>query len=241
MRDAIQVALDNGIPVVKAAGNDGVDAFNDRSNRAPYSVVVGAIQSDGARRTGTAASNFGSTLDLFAPGINNHSAGATSDDAVNNTGGTSGAAAHVTGVIALMMPQLQFSTSFVDPAVLQALLTQSATAGVVSNAGAGSPNLLLYSLHTRISPSGPDVVVSDGNPYWDAEWTAGKIGGSGSWTGLTWEAQINGGSWQTVATGTASYVRRIYVNDQYVMNLRLTGTSAGETVSGTLTVYVSAP
>ena len=74
-----------------------------------------------------------------------------------------------------------------------------------------------------------------------SEWTAARIGGSGSWTVLTWEAQINGGSWQTIATGTPSYVRRIYVNDQYVMNLRLTGTSAEETVSGTLTVYANAP
>ena len=240
IRDAIQGALDYGVPVVKAAGNQGVDAFNDRGNRADLSIVVGATQEDGSRRIGGGAdSNFGSVLDVFAPGSSTQTAGNLSNDGWAFSGGTSGAAAYVSGVAALILQQLPYA----DPFLVQYIITESATAGVVANAGTGSPNRLIYSLHTYLGMSGPDVVVSDGNPYWDAQWSSSGVGGNGGWTAFTWEAQINGGAWQTVATSTPTYTRRIFVNDQYVMNLRLTAvsTGTGETKTKSLTVYVNAP
>src|SRR6185503_7032327 len=85
-------------------------------------------------------SNYGSCLDIFAPGSSITSDYGTSDTATAVLNGTSMATPHVTGAAALY---LATNTAASSAAVASALGT-AATVGAVSNAGSGSPNRLLY-------------------------------------------------------------------------------------------------
>jgi len=86
-------------------------------------------------------SNFGVGVDFFAPGENITSAWYTAPNAYANLSGTSMAAPHSTGTAALWRQRFP-----ADPAVqVKNALSANATPGVVTNPGAGSPNLLLFS------------------------------------------------------------------------------------------------
>ena len=75
-----------GIHVTVAAGNDGVDAGNTSPARAPSANTVGATTIADARAS---FSNFGSVVDIFAPGQNVISAWIGSTTATNDISGTS--------------------------------------------------------------------------------------------------------------------------------------------------------
>ena len=104
VRDAIYSLVSANIVVVRSAGNDNVDAYEDRANRAPGILVVGgttvsdqrAIYADGH------ASNWGSTVTLMAPGAQARAAAAGSDTLSALYWGTSGATALVAGAAALI-------------------------------------------------------------------------------------------------------------------------------------------
>src|SRR5690606_15615509 len=85
-------------------------------------------------------SNYGSVLDLFAPGSSITSAWRTSDTATNTISGTSMASPHVAGAAALYLAD----NPSASPAQVSTALTSAATSGVVGNPGSGSPNRLLY-------------------------------------------------------------------------------------------------
>src|SRR3546814_4777512 len=67
--------------------------------RSPAAITVGA--STNADSRDTSYSNYGSCVDLFAPGTNITSAWNTSSTATNTISGTSMATPHVTGAVAL--------------------------------------------------------------------------------------------------------------------------------------------
>ena len=139
--DAVRRAISSGISVVVAAGNSNVDACTASPARVPEALTVGAT--DNADRRGS-FSNFGSCLDLFAPGVQIPSTWHTSDAATAVLSGTSMAAPHVTGAVALL---LETRPSRPPAGVAKALLAD-ATTGVVGAAGAGSPDLLLFTRDT---------------------------------------------------------------------------------------------
>jgi hypothetical protein len=87
-------------------------------------------------------SNFGTCVDLFAPGSGILSAWFTSNTATATLSGTSMASPHVAGVAALYK---QANPSASATTVRNAIVN-NATTNVVTNAGTGSPNRLLYSL-----------------------------------------------------------------------------------------------
>ncbi|HEX5568353.1 MAG TPA: proprotein convertase P-domain-containing protein, partial [Streptomyces sp.] len=84
-------------------------------------------------------SNYGSVLDLFAPGSSITSAWHTSDTATNTISGTSMAAPHVAGAAALYLGENSGAT----PSQVAAGLDAAAVTGVISSPGTGSPNKLL--------------------------------------------------------------------------------------------------
>jgi subtilisin family serine protease len=135
--DAVNNSVASGVTYVVAAGNSGKPACNASPARAVNALTVGATDTQDRRASW---SNWGSCLDIFAPGVSITSAWNTNNTATNTISGTSMASPHVAGAAALY---LSFQVG-ATPAQVAAALTGNATAGVVGNAKTGSPNRLLY-------------------------------------------------------------------------------------------------
>src|SRR5207302_646813 len=129
----------SGVTYVVAAGNSSADACAQSPARAPAAITVGASDASDTRAS---FSNYGTCVDLFAPGVSITSAWNSSDTATNTISGTSMASPHVAGVAALYLSQV----GNVPASTVAAALVANASAGRLVNVGAGSPNLLLYSL-----------------------------------------------------------------------------------------------
>ena len=134
---AISNSIAAGITYGIAAGNSNANACNYSPARVATAITVGATTSTDARAS---YSNYGTCLDLFAPGSSITSAWYSSTTATNTISGTSMATPHVVGAAALV---LQANPSY-TPAQVSAYLTSHATSGVVTNPRTGSPNLLLH-------------------------------------------------------------------------------------------------
>jgi subtilisin family serine protease len=136
---AVANSVASGVTYAVAAGNSSLPACWFSPARTPSALTVGATTSSDARAS---YSNWGSCLDLFAPGSSITSAWHTSDQASNTISGTSMASPHVAGVAALYLQGApSASASQVSSAVVAAT-----TPGRVTSEGMGSPDRLLYSL-----------------------------------------------------------------------------------------------
>lgn len=147
---AVQNAISQGLAVVASAGNVGGDACNQSPARVAEVITVAATDPNDNRWSD---SNFGSCVDMFAPGTGILSAWHTSNTASSRLDGTSMSAPLVAGRVALLLAQNPGMT----PAQVQARITgYSVTHHRVSSAGTGSPNKLLY---TKTDPDRPAVRV----------------------------------------------------------------------------------
>jgi subtilisin family serine protease len=136
---AVNNAINAGVVFAVAAGNENQNACNVSPARTAAAITVGSTTSTDAR---SSFSNFGTCVDIFAPGSSITSAWATSDTATNTISGTSMATPHVAGVAALY---LQGHTT-ASAATVRNAIVNGATTNVITGAGTGSPNRLLYSL-----------------------------------------------------------------------------------------------
>jgi subtilisin family serine protease len=136
---AVNNAINAGVTFVVAAGNSNANACNYSPARVAAAITVGSTTSSDAR---SSFSNYGSCLDIFAPGSSITSAWHTSTTATNTISGTSMASPHVAGVAALYLQ----ANSGASNATVRNAIVNGSTTNVVTSAGTGSPNRLLYSL-----------------------------------------------------------------------------------------------
>ena len=147
---AVQNLITRGMIVTVAAGNGGADKIGDNActqspARVAAALTVGATTSTDAR---AGYSNFGSCLDLFAPGSAVRSLSSANPSSSVMMAGTAMAAPGAAGVAALAWAETPGTSA---RQVESTVITQS-RAGVVAGAGTGSPN--------RLSAASPRIPVA---------------------------------------------------------------------------------
>ncbi len=135
---AVTGLINAGVIAVVAAGNENQNACNTSPARVAAAITVGSTTSTDVR---SSFSNYGSCVDVFAPGSGITSTWYTSNTATQVLDGTSMASPHVAGVAALYLQNNPTATQ----AQVAAAITGSASSGKLTSIGTGSPNLLLYS------------------------------------------------------------------------------------------------
>lgn len=133
---AVENLYNNGYVMVVAAGNSNTDACTSSPARTNNAITVAATDNTDTRAS---YSNYGSCVDIFAPGSQINSSWIGSNTATKVLNGTSMATPHVAGVVAEMLQ----STPTATPQTISANLLNQATSNVVKNPS-GSPNRLLY-------------------------------------------------------------------------------------------------
>lgn len=133
---AVENLFNNGYVMVVAAGNSNTDACSSSPARVSKAITVAATDSTDTRAS---YSNYGSCVDIFAPGSQINSSWIGSNTATKVLNGTSMATPHVVGVVAEMLQ----STPTATPQTISTNLLNQASSNVVKNPS-GSPNRLLY-------------------------------------------------------------------------------------------------
>lgn len=141
---AAQNLINDGITVVKSAGNANSDkCTTDALLNVAGVIVVGATTKTDARWS---ASNFGSCLDVFAPGDSISGARYDANTGTVSWSGTSMSAPIVAGAAARYINLWRVTnTSDPSPAQIKKAIENYASANKVTSPGTGSPNRLLYS------------------------------------------------------------------------------------------------
>jgi subtilisin family serine protease len=254
---AVQNVINDGVVMAVAAGNDGLNACNYSPARAVNAVTVGAT---GAFYTGETTdtrsgySNFGTCLDIFAPGSNIVSSWMGGTTTTNTISGTSMATPHVAGVAAVLFGRYPTST----PAQIAAMLRNSATPNVVLSAGTGSPNYLLYldplggpivapPPPTPVAPSAPTgIAITTGSGQISVRFTAGSAGTSPI---TSYKYSVDGGTnWATRQTGTTAsplVITGLTNGNTYLVSIRAVSVVgdgvASTSVSTTIPFAATAP
>jgi subtilisin family serine protease len=151
LNSAVDRVISDGIVVAVAAGNEGVSACTKSPASTPSAITVAATDASDYRAY---FSNYGSCVDVFAPGVSILST--LNGGGSGRLDGTSMASPHVAGAAAVIW---SVNPSYTNSQVSSALIN-GATLNKVYDA-MGSPNKLLYlASSSGVAPSAPSNVVA---------------------------------------------------------------------------------
>lgn len=133
---AVEKAVKSGVTFVLAAGNENQDACKVSPARVPSGITVGAI--DPASDDRAYFSNYGPCVDIFAAGVAIDSAWKGKENAKKTISGTSMAAPHVAGGVALFLHENPNATT----EEVEAWLKRNATKDIVGDSLSENNDLL---------------------------------------------------------------------------------------------------
>jgi cerevisin len=147
---AVKAATEVGLVMAVAAGNSRGDACRLSPARTPEAITVAASDINDALAS---FSEKGRCVDIIAPGVNVLST--WNNGATRSISGTSMAAPHVAGIVALALAENQFKTV----AEVHDYIKQIATPGKISGSLQGAPNSLAYNKVEKVveAPTEPPV------------------------------------------------------------------------------------
>jgi subtilisin family serine protease len=137
LNTAVNNLSGSGVFVAVAAGNSNANACNYSPSSASSAYTVAATTSSDARAS---YSNYGSCVNIYAPGSSIRSAWHTSTTATNTISGTSMASPHVAGVAVLM----KHRHGNIASSTIASYLNNDGTNGLITGNPSGTVNKLLY-------------------------------------------------------------------------------------------------
>jgi len=206
---AVNNLISRGVTVVVAAGNSGADACNYSPARVANAITVGATTSTDSRAS---YSNFGSCVDVFAPGSSITSAWYTSSTATAVLSGTSMASPHVAGIAAVTLAV----NGAQSPSQVAAAISAAATPDVVTSPGTNSPNLLAFVSTGSTTP----VTTAPDKP------NAPSVLAQRRALSAAWSLPDDGGSPLT------QQIVRVYQSSRVVKQVTLSGSATATQISG---------
>lgn len=225
LNTAVNNSVAAGVVWAVAAGNSNASACNASPSSAAAALTVGASTSADARAS---FSNYGTCVDLFAPGAAIYSS--TNDGGYASWNGTSMASPHVAGAAALYLS----GNPTASATAVNNWITGNATTDVLTGIGTGSPNRLLYTLAGTPAPAAMHLGALGGSltrvaNHWSASVTvtmhdATHAGLSGVLVTVAFSGAANGSaSCTTGATGSCTITQARLNNNRASLTATVTG------------------